>query len=244
MEQSPAVPEPPPPDPVPAPPPAPDPPAPADPPAEAAQAPSKVVLPDPAQAPTVPPEYRMPFHGKMASPTAAPSATERRAHLDRAQRARRRRGFLIGLLVGQLLVLGLDFGGGAALHLLRDKVTVQTPVPHQALVFIGMTAGIVITMLLILFVLGLQGAGWVFGKKGAGFFTAVGRGVKRIFKAAWALGITLGVIGGTAWFMIPRDQWKPTATYLQDHGQKALQKGKGWVKDIVAPPPSPPPQNP
>jgi hypothetical protein len=176
----------------------------------------------------------------MASPTSAPSATERRANLDRIQSSKRRKGFLIGLLVGQLLILGLDYGGRLALHLLKDKVKLQSPVPHEALVFIGMTAGIVITMLLILFVLGLQGMGWVFGKNQVGFFTAVGRGLKRVFKAAWALGITLGVIGGTAWFMIPRSEWKPTATYLEGHGRKALDKGKAWAKDLLAPPPKPP----
>jgi hypothetical protein len=155
--------------------------------------------------------------------------------LEAAKKTRRRRGFLIGLFVGQLLILAMDFGGDALVWLLRDKYPFRAPVPLRSLVFVGMTAGIVITALLILFVLGLQGAGWMFGAKKVGFWTAVGRGVKRTFKAAWALGLTLGVVGGTAWLLIPRDQWKPTADWVGGHAEKAYTGARDWTKGLIAP---------
>ena len=162
-----------------------------------------------------------------------PSAKERRAAIQEGQKRKRSRGFLYGLLVGQLLVLTVDLGGNAILHLFRDRIRVNAPVPLEALVFIGMASGIVITALMILFVLGLQAMGWTFGKKKVGFFTAVGRGFQRVFKAAWALGITLGVIGGTAWFMIPGKDWKPTQDYLLEQGDRAVDKGRGFVRDLL-----------
>lgn len=193
--------------------------------------------PDPGTAPTVPVEYRLPLEGRTSPPTALPSAQERMAALVGVQKAKRRRGFIIGLLVGQLLIVALDFGGKQLIHLLRHKFRFSAPIPLEAVVFIGMTAGIVLTALLIFFILGLQGMGYVFGsKKKVGLFTAVARGMKRSFKAAWALGLTLSVVGGTAWFMIPRDQWKPTARYLRDQGEKGYQGAKGWVESVVKPP--------
>ena len=164
--------------------------------------------------------------------TEKPSATERRAAIQRGQQKKRLRGFLIGLLAGQVLIILLDLGGKAVLHLLRDRVRTNAPVPLEALVFIGMSAGIVLTALMIFFVLGVQGLGWAFGKKKAGFFTAVGRGAKRVFQAAWALGLTLGVIGGTAWFMIPARDWAPTVEYLESQKRKAEMKAKGWVDGL------------
>ncbi len=156
----------------------------------------------------------------------APKATakERRVALQQGQQKKKLRGFLYGLLAGQILIIVLDLGGAALLHLFRDRVRVNAPVPLQALVFFGMAAGIVITALMIFFVLGLQGVGWAFGKKNVGFFTAVGRGIGRMFKAAWALGLTLGVIGGTAWFMIPGREWKTTSDYLLQQGDRAVER--------------------
>lgn len=164
-----------------------------------------------------------------APAAAKPTADERRAAIHEGQKRKRKRGFLYGLLAGQVLIILLDLGGRALLHLLRDRVRINAPVALEALVFIGMAAGIVITALMILFVLGLQGVGWAFGKKKTGFFTAVGRGLKRVFQAAWALGLTLGVIGGTAWFMIPGNEWKPTVEYLDAQKDKAVHKAKGWI---------------
>lgn len=163
---------------------------------------------------------------------AKPSPEQRRAAIAEGQKGKRRRGFLIGLLAGQILIIALDLGGRALLHVFRDRVRVNAPVALEALVFIGMAAGIVITALMILFVLGLQGVGWAVGKKKTGFFTAVGRGLKRVGQAAWALGLTLGVVGGTAWFMIPRAEWKPTADYVEGQADRALHKAKGWVDGL------------
>lgn len=195
--------------------------------------------PDPGTAPTVPTEYRLPLAGKTSPPTVLPSAQDRMAALNARQKAKRRRGFIIGLLAGQLLILAMDLGGKALMKALRNRVKFDAPIPLEAIVFIGMTAGIIFTGLLIFFVLGCQGMGYVFGTKKVGFFTAVGRGIKRSFKAAWAVGLTLGVVGGTAWFMIPREQWKPTAKYLEEKGRKGVQGARDWVEKIVKPPPSP-----
>jgi hypothetical protein len=162
-----------------------------------------------------------------------PSAEERRAAIQAGQTRKRKRGFLYGLLAGQVLIIVLDLGGKAILHLLRDKVRPGAPVTLEALVFLGMAGGIVITALMILFVLGMQGLGWTFGKKKTGFFTAVGRGLKRMFQAAWALGLTLGVIGGTAWFMIPGPEWKPTAEYIDGQKDRALHKARGWLDGLL-----------
>ena len=71
-----------------------------------------------------------------------------------------------------------------------------------------------------------------FGKKKVGFFTAVGRGIKRMAQAAWALGLTLGVIGGTAWFMIPGREWKSTAEYMEAQKDRAVHKAKGWIDGL------------
>jgi hypothetical protein len=161
-----------------------------------------------------------------------PTAEERRAAIQEGQKKKRKRGFLIGLLVGQLLIILLDLGGGALLHLFRDRVRVNAPVSLEALVFFGMSAGIVITALMIFFVLGVQGLGWTFGKKKVGFFTAVWRGIKRMSQAAWALGLTLGVIGGTAWFMIPGREWKPTIEYMDAQKDRAVHKARGWVDGL------------
>ena len=175
--------------------------------------------------------------------TPKPSAEERRAAIQEGQKTKRRKGFIYGLLVGQLIIIGLDVAAHFVIPLIEKKYTFQSPLPIQSLVFIGMTAGVVMTALLIFFVLGCQGAGYVFGKKQVGFVTAVGRGMKRVFKAAWALGLTLGVISGTAWFMIPGPSWRPTADYLDQHRKDAVEKIKQTAEDLLKPAPKadPPP---
>lgn len=199
-------------------------------------------LPDPGDAPMAPPEERYPFHGKMVTPTAAPSQSARMENLQQKHKAKRRKSFLIGLLAGQILILALDFGGKLVLHLLRDTLKPVGDLTLEARVFLGMTAGIVFTGLLIFFVLGLQGASWLFGKKKVGFLTAVGRGIKRTFKAAWAVGLTLGIIGGTAWFLVP----VAAQDYLKKKGKEVVDQGKGWIKERIQrkPAPEPPPADP
>ena len=198
-----------------------------------AESPPPALPAPPTEKAPLPEEFRLPLRGKMATHTALPGGEDRRRAIQEGQKRKRRKGFLVGLLVGQLLIVGLDLAGRLVLTLMKDKIRSSSPISHEALVFIGMTAGILITALLVLFVLGLQGAGWIFGKKKVGFFTAVGRGARHVMKAAWALGLTLGVIGGTAWFMIPQAQWEPTAGYLKEQGDKALDKARQIGRDLL-----------
>ncbi len=203
------------------------------------RAPGGPALPplDPWNSWRTPAEHRPPLRGKMAPPTSVPSAEDRAAALRKAQRARRRRGFLLGLLAGQIVVIAMDFGGEALIRLLHEKVRFQPPpgMSVRSLVFIGMIAGIALTGLLILLILGISGAGYVLGEKKVGIFTAAARGAGRLFKAAWAVGLTLGVIGGTAWFMIPRPQWKPTADYIRERGMNGYDGAKDWVESLIKP---------
>ena len=179
------------------------------------------------------PDARNPEPEAKAEGPRKATAEERRAAIQAGQKSKRKRGFLYGLLAGQIVIILIDLGGGALLHVFRDKIRVNAPVTLEALVFLGMSAGIVITALMIFFVLGMQGLGWTFGKKKVGFLTAVGRGVKRMFQAAWALGLTLGVIGGTAWFMIPGKEWKPTVDYIDGQKDRALHRARGWVDGLL-----------
>ena len=155
--------------------------------------------------------------------------------IQKTKKERRRKGFLWGLLVGQIIILIVIFGSRTALFFLKDRVQFNPPIPLEALVFIGMVSGIVITALLIFFVLGLLGAGYLIGgKKGqkkAGFFTSVGRGIKRCFSAAGAIGVTLGVIGGTAWLLIPTDEREHTIDYLKIKGEDAYGTSKAWAEE-------------
>lgn len=193
-------------------------------------------LPDPGPKPGVPAEFRFPFHGKMEPPTTVmKTREEREAERNAVQKKKRLRGFLLGLLVGQLLVIAIDLGGAAALHFFKHKVRVNAPIPFEALVFVGMSTGILATALLILAVLGLQGAGWLFGRKKVGFFTAVFRGFKRVVKAAWALGLTIGVVAGTAWLMIPGSEWSRTGAYFKEKGLEGRDRAKSWLKGLLTP---------
>lgn len=205
-------------------------------PPEAPPPPDTPILPPaPGPLPPLAPHQRLPLRGKMESPTQAPSAAERMARLARLQRARRRRGFMLGLLVGQLLILAVDFGGEALLRALAHKVVFNPPIHYRAVVFLGMTGGIAATGLFIAIVLGFQGLGYVFGKKGVGLGTALGRGFRRVGKAVVSLGLTLAVVGGTAWFLIPKPEWPRTKNWMVQKGNVAWQWGKG----LVTPAPKP-----
>lgn len=168
------------------------------------------------------------------------SASDRLADILEKQKKKSRKGFLFGLIAGQLLVVGLSLGGGTLLELFKDKIKVNAPICLEALVFIGMSAGILLTGLLIAGVLGLQGVGWLFGKKKPG---GVGRGVGRVMKGMFSVGITFLVIGGTAWALIPKPEWKPTALYLRDQGLKGYEAARDWTEKLLKPPadfPAPP----
>jgi len=158
-------------------------------------------------------------------------------------RARRRRGFWLGLLAGALAVVVLDYGGEWALRVLAPRLQFRPPpgLSLRSAVFLGMVAGIALTGVLILLVLGWSGAGYVLGPRRRGPLAALARGARRLWGAAWALGLTLGVVGGTAWLLIPRPERGPTAEYLRARGEEGLRKGRKWIEGVRPPAPPPPP---
>lgn len=196
-------------------------------------------LPDASNEPRVPPEERLPFHGKMATPTVVPSAAARKENLRRTEKAGRRKKFLWALLGGQVFVLLLDLGGEALLHLLRTKVQYRGALPLRSMVFLGMTSTILAMGLLVFLFLGYRASRYAAGERKVGVFRAIWIGIRRVWNEAWALGLILGVIGGTAWFLIPA----AGRTELTDKGVEVIQKGKGWVQDkLHLSPATPPPQ--
>src|SRR5258707_13584287 len=96
----------------------------------------KPELPDPKGALPIPDHFRLPFHGMMSTPTAVPSATERRYNLSLLQKSKRRRGFLTGLMAGQLLIMPMDFGG-AGFFPSRPPGKLRQPGALVAGVFVG-----------------------------------------------------------------------------------------------------------
>jgi hypothetical protein len=189
-------------------------------------------LPDPSESVKVPDHMRLPFKGKLAPPTSILDPDQRRAAFGGTRRRSRLSGFLKGLVAGPLLVVALDLGGEQVVRHLPDTVRFDPPIPLRALVFVAMAAGVLLVALLVSLVLGLQAAGWVLGKGRPGLLGALARGVGRLLSAAAALGLTLGALGGTAWFMIPREDWGRTRAYLEQKGQEGLRK----ARDLVQPP--------
>lgn len=193
--------------------------------------PHRPELPDPKGALPIPDHFRLPFHGMVSTPTAVPSATERRYNLSLLQKRRRRRGFLIGLLVGQLLIVAMDLGG-AWYFRTHPNVRLQAPVGVASVVFLGMSIGaavMVVALALIFLALGLRAC---FRRGGTGLFASMGRGIAGVFRTALALGLSMAVILGTAWFMIPGAEWRPTLDFAKAQGRKALDHSKTSVGSI------------
>lgn len=208
-----------------------DPPTPPDAPGKKPQ------LPDPKGAFAVPESFRMPFfHGKMVTPTAAPSATERQANLRTQEGRRRRRGFLVGLLVGQLLIIALDVGGMLFLRS-QPQVRLRAPIGVPSIVFLGMAAGAAVVLVAVALIYGVLALRGLFGRKSRGILAAAGSGIKRLVTTTLALGVSIGVIIGTAWFMIPQPEWKPTTDYAKARGLEAFDASKAKVRSILAPGP-------
>ena len=67
----------------------------------------KVKLPDHKDAFAIPDKWRLPFQGKMVTPTAVPSPSERRLHLDLAEKRLRQRKVLIGLAAAVAIAIGV-----------------------------------------------------------------------------------------------------------------------------------------
>ncbi len=186
--------------------------------------PQKFPLPEPRLSLPVPSNLRWPLEGRMDSPTVPPIAiSARRNELQAALRRRRRRGFLIGLLAGQLLVLGLIFGGEALLKLRPD---LRIDMPVRTVVFAGVTAGLALTGVLIGCLLMVEGLLYVVRPKGKLFGTALANGFRRTGRAFLSLGITLAVVSGTAAASVPIDQWKPQGRQLWERLKGAVEKLK------------------
>ena len=66
----------------------------------------KVHLPDTKDTYPIPDKWRLPFQGKLVTPTAVPSASERRLHLEFAEKRRRRIRILIGAAVAAAVAAG------------------------------------------------------------------------------------------------------------------------------------------
>src|SRR6185436_18296493 len=138
--------------------------------------PGKVKLPDPKNAFAVPDKFRLPFHGKMVTPTVVPpSAADRLQEMKREQKRRRRRGFLLGLLVGQLLIITLDLGGEFFLRT-HPHFKLQAPIRVASIVFLGMAAGSAVMVLAVALIYVILAMKSLFGRKSA----AVGRGIWKV----------------------------------------------------------------
>jgi hypothetical protein len=201
--------------------------------------PPRVELPDPQGALGIPDQYRLPLHGKMVTPTAAPSAAERTRNLEMLRRRRRRRGFLVGLLAGQLLILALDYGGTWLLRT-HPQVKLQAPVGVPAIVFLGMAIGAAAMLALLALIFAFLGLRALFGPRRTGLATAIGRGIGRVFLTTVTLGLTMGVILGTAWFMIPGPEWTATRDFAREQGRKAAEAARGQFKVLGRPAPGSP----
>ncbi|MBI4564680.1 MAG: hypothetical protein HY716_08340 [Planctomycetes bacterium] len=118
----------------------------------------------------------------------------------RAQRkGRARRSFLVGLLAGQLAIVGINVGLVLAVRLLDSRVKLdegQVPI----LVGLGVLGGMALTAALVMLSLFLAGIVGLF--RGGSLW----RGVKRSFRAVFSVAFTTLILGGTAYLWIPFDQ--------------------------------------
>ena len=158
-----------------------------------------------------------------------PSAADRQRELNLQQKRRRRRGFLLGLLAGQILIIGLDLGGTLFLKT-HPHFKLQAPIGVPSIVFLGMAVGAAVMLLAVALIYSGMALRSMFGKR---VVAAAGNGILRIFATAFALSVTIGVIIGTAWFMIPHDQRTPTVRYAQEQGGKAVDASKAKVQSIL-----------
>jgi hypothetical protein len=189
-------------------------------------------LPNPKGALAIPDHFRLPFHGKMATPTAVPSAAERLYNLSLIQKRKRRRGFLTGLLAGQVLIAAMDFGGSWFLRT-HPHVKLQAPVGVPAIVFLGMALGSAIMVAALVVIFAVQGLRALFGRRSGGLGAALGRGLQRVFQTAIVLGVSMAVILGTAWFLIPGEEWKPTADFAKERGRALASASLDRLKTMV-----------
>ncbi|MBI2930133.1 MAG: hypothetical protein HYY16_00655 [Planctomycetes bacterium] len=144
-----------------------------------------VELPKPPQAPAPPP-----------SPSPPP-----RAALSASRRSRNRRSFLWGLLLGQIVIVSMNW----ALRLLLPLLPGTPPSTIERvplLICMGIVVGIALVGAFIGLVLALTGIVGLF-RRGS-----LKRGLKRVLRAGLSVGVTAAVLGGTAFAMIPSAQWR------------------------------------
>jgi hypothetical protein len=194
---------------------------------------AKHQLPDPRGALPIPDHFRLPFHGKMVMPTAVPSAMERAYRMAKEQKNRRRRGFLLGLLVGKILIIGLDLGGELFLRT-HPHYKLQAPIRVASIVFLGMAVGAAVMILAVALIYAVMAGRSLFGRKSGGVAAAAGGGIKRLVLTVLALGVSMSVILGTAWFMIPAAEWQPTVKFAKDKGIEMVEAGKSKVRSMFS----------
>lgn len=192
----------------------------------------KPELPDPKGALPIPDHFRLPFHGIMTTPTAVPSATERRHNLSLLQRRRRRRGFLIGLLVGQFVIIAMDLGGAWYLRA-HPNVKLQAPVGVASVVFLGMAIGAAVMIAALGLIFAVLGLRALFSRRDGGLGRKLGRGIGGVIRTAFAMGVSMAVILGTAWFMIPGSEWKSTGDFAKAQGWKAAEQSKATLRSLL-----------
>ena len=189
-------------------------------------------LPDTRGALPIPDQFRLPFHGHMISPTSVPSATERRTNLAQLQRRKRRKGFLIGLLAGQLLIIAMDLGGVWFLRT-HPNVKLQAPVGVAAVVFLGMAIGAALMIAALALIFAVAGLRALFVRRNVALGKKIGRGIRSVYQTASALGLSMAVIVGTAWFMIPGAEWKATGDFAKEQGWKAADHSKAALRSLL-----------
>lgn len=131
----------------------------------------------------------------------ARSASQRLLDLHQLQQKKRRRGYLLGLLAGQVLIIALDLGGSLFLKT-HPQLKIQAPIGVPSIVFLGMAIGAALMMVAISSILVVQ-------RKG-------------ILQTLISMTVTIVVIIGTAWFMIPQPEWTPTIRFAQEKGLQAV----------------------
>ncbi len=172
----------------------------------------------------LPPKEPDPPAAAPAVEVKRPSRDERMDELARARKSRGRRSFLIGLMVGQLLILAVNFGVPWLVRAFPDRMRFDNPGRLPLLVFLGVTIGVALIGALIAILLFFSGVAAIF--KGGSLW----RGIVRTVKAAFSIGVTAGILSGTAFFLIPKSQWKKVPDQSIEMGKQGWERVKAEFK--------------
>ena len=190
-------------------------------------------LPKPKNEYGIPANKRLPLHGKMQPPTVHDlSAKERLWLMEENKKKKKRKGFVLGLWVGQLLILLLSFGGEALLRLFPNY---NVELPFPLVVFAGISVSLLFMGILIDLLLFFQAVGYLIRPKGKKFGRALWNGIRRVMRASFSWGITVLVFCGTSLATIPMDQWGSSADRLKEESVKVYEQIKERV--LTSPPP-------